>query len=375
MSGAIRRLEAFVYRYPLATPVRTSFGTMRERPAVFVRVEDDDGAEGWGEVWCNFPDVGADHRARLLESVFASLLEGRDARDPAAVSAELARRTAVLTIQSGEQGPVNQCIAGIDIALWDLAARHAAQPLWRLLGGKSPRIRAYASGINPDHPDRTAIACREQGYRAFKLKVGFGEETDLANLRALRSALGDDAAIMVDANQAWDFRTAQRMAERMAGFHPGWLEEPMRADRPWREWQALAKDCPIALAGGENIAGLDDFDEALAAGALRVIQPDVAKWGGVSGCLEVARRAMRSGYRYCPHYLGAGIGLLASAHLLAAAGGDGMLEVDANPNPLRTLTCGAAEHVKDGTIELDETPGLGAAPDRTQLRDFLVAHR
>ena len=68
---------------------------------------------------------------------------------------------------------------------------------------------------------------------------------------------------------------------------------------------------------------------------MAVVQPDVAKWGGISGCLPVARRVVAARRRYCPHYLGGGIGLLASAHLLAAVGGDGLLEVDCNPNPLR----------------------------------------
>jgi L-alanine-DL-glutamate epimerase and related enzymes of enolase superfamily len=371
LSARIGRVEAHVYRYPVQTPVRTSFGTMRERPALFVRIEDDDGAEGWGEVWCNFPDVGAEHRARLLETVFASLLEGCEATDAAATSAELTRRTAVLAIQSGESGPIHQCIAGIDIALWDLAAKRARQPLWRMLGGHDPRIRVYASGINPESPERTALAARAAGYRAFKLKVGFGDDLDIANLRAMRSALGDEAELMVDANQGWDLDAARRMSQRMAEFELRWLEEPLRADRPWAEWQALAKSCAMPLAGGENLVGLESFDSALEAGALRVFQPDVAKWGGVSGCLEVARRAMKAGHRYCPHYLGAGIGLLASAHLLAAAGGDGMLEVDANPNPLRTLTCGPVAHVCDGWIELDgRTPGLGAAPDESALRPY-----
>ena len=70
----VARLEAFVLRCPIATPVQTSFGIMRDRPAVFVRVTDTEGAQGWGEVWCNFPTVGAEHRARLLDSVFAPLL-------------------------------------------------------------------------------------------------------------------------------------------------------------------------------------------------------------------------------------------------------------------------------------------------------------
>ena len=180
---------------------------------------------------------------------------------------------------------------------------------------------------------------------------------------------------MVDANQAWDVATALSMASAMEAFGLGWLEEPLRADRPWREWQELARGTRIALAGGENLAGLEAFDGAIAAGALGVIQPDAAKWGGISGCLAVARKALQSGLRYCPHYLGAGVGLLASAHLLAAAGGGGLLEIDANPNPLRSLACGAAANVRDGCIVLDDSPGLGVTPDPSLLREFRVSHR
>lgn len=369
----LARIEAQVYRYPVETPVRTSFGVMRDRPALFVRIEDAEGAVGWGEVWCNFPACGAEHRARLVETLFAPLLEGRDPADPAALGADLAQKTAVIAIQSGEPGPTQQCIAGIDIALWDLAARRAAKPLWRLLGGTDPRVRVYASGINPERPEIVAARCRAEGHRAFKLKVGFGLATDIANLRAMRAALGEDAALMVDANQAWDLASAIPAAARMAPFALGWIEEPLRADRPWPEWQALAKATRIPLAAGENFASSDVFEHALASRALGVVQPDAAKWGGISGCLALARRILDSRLRYCPHFLGGGIGLLASAHLLAAAGGDGMLELDANPNPLRTLTCGPVASVRDGSIVLDEAPGLGAAPDAQALRCFRVA--
>jgi len=343
---------------------------MRDRPAVFVRVEDSDGAEGWGEVWCNFPDCGAEHRAKLLKSVFAPLAIGSD---PARVTQELTARTAVLAIQSGEPGPVHQCIAGIDIALWDLRARRAKAPLWKHLGGSSPSVRVYASGINPDGAGEIAARCRDEGHRAFKLKVGFGASRDIANLREIRATVGADATLMADANQAWDLGEAASMVRKTGEFNLAWMEEPLPADRPWDEWRSLAAGAPMPLAGGENIAGLEAFERAFAARALEVIQPDVAKWGGISGCLAVAHGALDAGLRYCPHYLGGGIGLLASAHLLAAAGCDGMLEGDSNPNELRTLTCGPVRSVREGIITLDESPGLGEAPDLAALERFRVA--
>ena len=106
---------------------------------------------------------------------------------------------------------------------------------------------------------------------------------------------------------------------------------------------------------------------------LRVVQPDIAKWGGISACSDIARDIMRSGKMFCPHYLGGGIGLLASAHLLAGVGGDGLLEVDSNDNPLRDLFCGPVIDIRDGTVTLSDEPGLGFEPDLTSIENYRTA--
>lgn len=367
----IADLSVFVFRAPVALPVRTSFGVMRDRPMVLVRVEDSDGATGWGEVWCNFPSCGAEHRARLVTTVFRDLLVGQTAEQPANVYADLTERTRVLAIQSGEPGPIAQCIAGIDIALWDLAARRRRLPLWRLLGGSEPTIGVYASGLNPDAPERLAAHKRKEGFTAFKLKIGFGTARDRANLAALRGELGPDTPLMADANQAWDGAAAVENARMLEPFGLTWLEEPLPADLPWDAWRGLRAQTAIPLAGGENLTGAA-FDDAIAAGVLSVVQPDVAKWGGISGCLPVARRIRDAGLRYCPHYLGGGVGLVASAHLLAAVGGDGMLEIDANDNPLRTLLMEPLGGIHGGRCRLSSEAGLGIAPDLAALHEYLV---
>lgn len=364
------RVEAFVFRCPIATPVRTSFGTMHDRPAVFVRVEDADGAVGWGEIWCNFPSCGAEHRARLLETVLAPLATSRAFTGPAEAFEWLSARTAVLAIQSGEHGPMAQVIAGIDLALWDLCARRAGQPLWRYLGGASDEVVAYASGINPDRPQDIVAAKRDEGYRAFKLKIGFGKDRDLENLRALRALLGPATPLMVDANQGWTLEEARAMVPALAEFDLGWLEEPLRADRPWREWRELARETRIPLAAGENVVGHEGFEVAIDSRTFSVLQPDLAKWGGISGCWPAVQRGRAAGLRYCPHYLGGGVGLLASAHVLAAAGGDGILEIDANPNPLRTELMGPLARLREGRASLGEAPGIGITPDLEQLAEI-----
>lgn len=371
----IRRVTARVYRCPLDVPVETSFGIMRDRPMVLVELEDDDGFCGWGEVWCNFPAVGAEHRARLIDSVLAPLLIGQQIQNPTEAFDRLTAKTAVLALQSAEAGPFAQAIAGIDIALWDLAARRRNLPLYRFVNADAEaRISVYASGLNPRSPEKLAKRRQAEGFTAFKLKIGFGADRDIANLAALRGTLGDSVRLMVDANQGWDAETALSMAPQLEAFRLDWLEEPLRADRPWSEWHALRRATRIQLAGGENIAGQEQFSDAIAAEVFGVIQPDIAKWGGFSGCIPVARAIRAAGVRYCPHYLGGGIGLLASAHLLAAIGGDGMLEIDANPNPLRSLLCGPLDDIRDGCATLSSAAGLGIVPDLAALAGFLVPH-
>jgi D-galactarolactone cycloisomerase len=370
----LKSLRASVYRAPIDTPVTTSFGIMRDRPMVLVTAEDQDGVEGFGEVWCNFPQVGAEHRARLVDSVLAPLATAQPFETAEALFRHLTAATEVLAIQSGEPGPFAQAIAGADIAVWDLLARKQNLPLWRLLGG-SPDIQVYASGLNPTAPEVLARRKHAEGYRGFKLKIGFGAERDVTNLEAMRRELGPSLRMMVDANQGWSLDEALSIAPRLERFDLAWLEEPLRADRPWTDWRRLKAGTKLPLAAGENVYGQSAFGDALASDVLSVVQPDLAKWGGFSGCAAVARTIMAAGAIYCPHYLGGGIGLLASAHLLAGVGGKGLLEIDANDNPLRALLCGPLNHIREGQATLTETPGLGIGRDQlAAIERYRVPH-
>lgn len=368
----IRSVQAFGYRYPLTMPVITSFGRMKDRPAVFVCVEDADGNIGWGEVWCNFPAPGAEHRVRLVNEVLAPALVGFNAPEPSAAFERLTQGTSVLALQSGEAGPFAQSIAGIDLAVWDLYARRENVALWKLLGGAKRTIKVYASGINPVGSERTAEAALGRGYRALKLKIGFDSAGDRANLAALRRLVGE-GLLAADVNQGWTIAQALELAPQLERFDLAWLEEPIRADRPPQEWKQLHETVGFPLAAGENIASHAGFADVLREPVLGVVQPDVAKWGGLSACASIARNILTSGKMFCPHYLGAGIGLLASAHLLAGVGGDGLLEVDCNENPLRDRFCGPVLDVRDGMIELGDEAGLGITPDLASIEQYRTA--
>jgi D-galactarolactone cycloisomerase len=369
-------VEAHVFRTPIKEPVRTSFGTMTERSAVFVRVEDSDGACGWGEIWCNFPNASAEHRALLFTDIVAPRALGKSLDDPVALWAGIDRALHVLRVQSGDAGALSAAAAGLDLAIHDLRARKRGLPLWRALGGTDDSaLPVYASGINPGPAATDTVArMRATGYRAFKIKVGFGEETDLGSLRPAAKSLQKGERLMVDANQGWDLADACRMAPKLAEFGLSWIEEPLMADRPLGEWTQVAAAAPAPLAAGENLRGAGTFQAAIESGLLGILQPDVAKWGGHSGCLPVARAALAAGRTYCPHFLGGAIGLVHSLHLLAAVRGPGLLEVDANPNPLREGLLGDIFVVREGSVSLPGGQGLGLEPDIKEFASLRSLH-
>ncbi len=358
------------YRAPIGKPVTTSFGTMRDRPAVFLRVEDADGCFGWGEIFANWPASGAEHRVRLLIEDIADLALNTPISDPASLFEELTRRSHIRALQCGEWGPFQQAIAGLDIAMHDLFARRENLSLCQFLNKDSRAVVPYyASGIHVNDADAAILNARRAGAKDFKVKVGFNVNRDIAAICELRSGLDQDETLFADANQAWDLSAATEFLDGIPEMSIGWLEEPMPADACNSEWNVLASRTNIPLAGGENLSGYQAFADAITGAAFGVIQPDIVKWGGITGCFSVAKKTLSAGSRYCPHFLGGGIGLIASAHLLAAVGGDGLLEVDANPNPLRDLLA-PAKFRTGGVYQITKETGLGVVSLPAEFRQF-----
>ncbi len=374
---AIRRLQTYVFRVPLDQPVITSFAVMHDRPAVLVRITDHQGATGWGEVWCNFPGCGAEHRARLLESVIAPLLWGKTFEQPAQVFEFLTEKTHILGLQTGEAGPLAQVIAGVDIAVWDMVSRRQGRALQNMLSGNDVTdVAAYASGVNSVGAVDTIARCREaDGHKAFKVKVGLGLDKDIATINGVGKSLHAEEHLMLDANQAWDVDAAIEVLAGIEEIAPDWMEEPLAADSLRSDWQAVKEATRIPIAGGENVRGLDQFGEIIDDAIFDVVQPDACKWGGITECFKVAGWALDAGLRYCPHYLGGGIGLIASAHILAAVGGDGMLEIDVNPNPLREALAQPFSEIAGGRFTMPDGPGLGVEPDLKAVERWLTHHQ
>lgn len=365
----IEKIQTYLYRAKVSQPVVSTLATLSQRTALLVRLQDADGAHGWGEIYSTMPTFGAEHRAQVVHQWLAPKLLGQTITDPGEMWLGLTQKMHALAIQTGEPGPLSAAIGGLDCAVWDLLARRARMPLYQLLGGSARSVRAYASGLNPADGPAVVVRSREQGFTAFKQKIGFDAALDLGNLNAIRQDMGAHEDLMVDVNQGWTLEQALHMAPRLTPFDLRWVEEPLMADRPAEEWRRCAQAFAAPLAGGENLRGGDFTRQAEWLG---VLQPDVGKWGGISASRVIAQRALAAGKRYCPHWLGAGIGLMASAHVLAAVGGDGLLEVDVNENPLREVLCQPFPALQQGQFVLPPGPGLGVEPDLKAAMPWFV---
>ena len=375
MSGAfeIARLDVYALEAKIETPLTTSFGSIPARVSALLRIEDTDGHAGWGEIWGNFPSITCAYRAALACKVLPEPLLGAAVETPGAFCIQLANKLRVLAVQAAEPGPISAVLAATNQALWDLAARRQALPLRRALNEDAGEtVPVYASGLNPTDSVEVAVRAREAGHRAFKLKIGFGDDVDRRNLHGLRLTMKEGEQLFVDANQRWSLGEALGQITMLEAMDVDWWEEPMLAEAPASDWRVLRDSTLLPLAGGENLRDMDAFRTAFS--YLAFVQPDLGKWGGIDGCLAIARSALKHNCTYCPHWLSGGVGLMHSAHLLAAAGGDGLLEVDANHNPLRSRIVDPATGIFEGRLHMVDAPGIGIESPIDDLSEFVTMH-
>ena len=372
-SFTIDRLQAFaVSAHPKSGPV-SSLGPMPVRNALLVAITTKDGATGWGEVWCNFPPRGNLSRLNLLEDVIAPVLIGKcfDSYTDCRPMLETAQKR--MSIHTGEAGPFNHCVAGIDCALADVAAKTAGLSLSEFLHNHPlSAVPVYASTPNVTDLERSITQIMESGHTGIKLKLGHGVQTDSQLLKNTSAITGKQLQIYIDANQNWTVEEATLTMETLTDYSIGFVEEPLMADAPYSDWATLSNRLNVPLAAGENIYGTQNFRNFAEHGKVQVLQPDVAKWGGVSGAIEVGQLARENGITCTLHYMGSALGLAISIHTLAAMTEHGAVELDANPNPLRTELGELNLRVTDGHVEVPQCIGHGFLPNPAALKSMTV---
>lgn len=365
-SLTIRAVLAHPLRAPLPTPQVTAQGDWPALEIVVVEVVTESGLSGLGEV---LGRRGASAYAGFIREVLAPRLIGRSAHDRRALW-----RTLRGTLTGRPGGVLLECIAGLDIALWDLVGQATGQPLWRQLGGMARRrIAAYASSINwadEARVEREVAAALARGFRSLKLKVGQPVRQAIARVRAVRRLAGDEVLIGVDANWAFDADDALLLGRAMCDAGCWFLEEPLPPE-DHAGYRRLAQHLPLRLAAGESDFTASDSADLVRDRIIGLIQPDVARAGGISETWRIAEHAALHGVAYAPHVgWSGGICAAASVHLAAAAETFLAFECMVFDNPLRqALTLPVVGDVaglgEDGALAVPEAPGLGVrlAPD------------
>ncbi len=331
--------------------------------ATIVRVETDAGLVGIGSGDSMLGFAGHEH-----------LFVGRD---PLALERHY-RVIANLSFHYGRCWP-------LDVALWDLAGKILGQPCWKLLGGLSDRVRAYASSGTLRPPRAMAETARrylEQGYPAMKVRFHRGDwRDDILALEAVRAEVGGGLTLMVDCNQGWrmpwdtehpwSLKDAVAVARELERLQVYWMEEPLhRGD--YDGMAALRQMTDVRIAGGEMTRELHEFRTLIQRGCLDVLQPDVVLVGGITGLRRVGLMALEHDLVFTPHTWGNGIGLLANAHLVAGCTGAPFLEVPYDPPEWDVdrrdyMLARPVVVDREGWIVLGDAPGMGFEPDEERL--------
>lgn len=345
-------------RVPLDPPLQSASGQVREMPMVLVDVTDQDGVTGSSYLLCYAPPAAA--AAYVFAKGVAEAIVGGPAAPRSAAEA-LTRRLRLL----GKSGVAAWVLGGLDLALWDLAARRASMSLARLLGAEPIAIPAYASlrSADPNRIAAEAAQAASAGFIAFKVKIGHGPvERDLAAIDAVREGAGHDAIVMVDYNQSLTVPDAIARAGKLTDAGVAWIEEPVSADDPVGHAR-VAETSPIPIQIGENWQGLREVGRNVACFASDLAMLDAMNIGGVTGWLAAAALANSASLPVSSHLF-----CEVSAHLLAATPDRHWLEwLDvAGPILLRPLV------PIGGTVTACDLPGSGIEWDEDAILRYAI---
>ncbi|MDR1534555.1 MAG: mandelate racemase/muconate lactonizing enzyme family protein [Planctomycetota bacterium] len=374
---------------PLERPMFDAINKNTFRKQMLVKIHTDAGLVGYGD--SAFVTAGGTPRVErmVIEEEIAPRLIGQD---PLRIE-RLWQMSYTRSFQHGRGGIFFCAMGGVDIALWDILGKAAGLPLYRILGGYSNRIKAYASGGFYGEDKSTDDLVDEvkgylaRGFRAVKIKVGWNDtpmnpsglnplpykkltlREDLDRVQAVRAAIGPDIALMVDANCAWDLHTALKMGREFDKLGVSFFEEPLRPDY-WRESAILADKLDADIAGYETERQVVRYAQLIESRAVDHVQPDPSYAGGISECKKIADLAYAHNIQYSPHVIANKLVLAVGAHLLGGVYNAGLLEVDGTPNPLRSVVKNQLEPDAEGYVNIPESPGLGVELDEGEIGRF-----
>jgi D-galactarolactone cycloisomerase len=278
----------------------------------------------------------------------------------------------------------------IEAAFWDIRGKIEGKPVWALLGGQeSGRVEVYASTGEVHPPGQRVdevLQLREMGFQSVKLRVhSFDPAEDVAQVEAVRRAVGDSMEIGVDANQGWrvalvddapvwTLERATDFARACADLSVGWIEEPLDM-YAYDEQAELSRRSEVPIAGGELNGGWHEFKVMLEKGSYDIYQPDATMGGGIGDVKKVLEACRETGLGYTPHTWTNGLGFLINLHVYAAGPREQPIEYPYEPpgwipEARDGLLVEPIRVTPDGTVGVPDAPGLGIELDEDKLAHY-----
>lgn len=367
---------------PLSEPFAFSQGWVTKRSTMIVEISTDEGITGWGESLCHGlqpPEVAG----AIVEYSLKPLIIGKDPFDVEVLWETMYNHTRPY----GQGGAVLNAMSSVDIALWDLIGKALNKPIYKLLGGAYRlEVVPYATGFYrvagksyPEAAVEEAHQHLEKGFKAMKLKTGFGVEEDITYIMTVREAIDPDIKLMVDANCAYNSSTARKILYEVEPAKLYWFEEPLAPEdlEGYKELKGLSS---TFIASGENLFGNIGYRDWVSRRALDVLQPDLCSAGGFTACKHISVLANTWNMMVNPHVWGSGIGLAASLQYLATIPPaplslqpvEPMLEYDQSLHPFRQELIFGGIQMKDGKVAIPDAPGIGVEINRSVIDAFKI---
>jgi D-galactarolactone cycloisomerase len=373
MEIAAIRSRILRYNYPEDSGIRAANQTLSYREIVLVEVEGMNGEVGLGEAITIGGPPSSTHTIIMEE--LAPRLIGRDVFDRQKLWEEMYYGS----FQHGRKGLIVVALSALDTALWDLSARTLGIPLYKLLGGYRDKVPAYASaGFYGENKGLHELAeemreYAEKGFKAVKMKIGdVSLKEDIERVQAVRQAVGSNILVMVDANRSYNHWEAIQIGRELEKVNVRFFEEPLPAD-DLDGYRRLGHLLDIPLAAGENEYTLFGFRDLIDTGGVSVAQPDVSWSGGITACLKIASLCEARHVDVAPHSFTSIVNLATTLHLLGSIPNGIWIEVDQNPNGLRTDLCEFDFELDDeGCLTIPATPGIGIELDQKALTKYSI---
>ncbi len=362
----ITSVEPFILHVPLGKEIADSVNRTNEWGLPGLRIFTDNGLIGTG--YTSTLTHNDEQIFEIIRDYYMPLLVGKDPMRNEEIWQSLYWSNVHWV---GRMGITTMAQSAVDIALWDLKARAAELPLWKLLGGHKDHIKSYNTDggwLNLSIPELTENMGKllSDGWTGVKMKIGSPDpRVDVARVEAVRRELGFDFDLMIDANQFWDLTTARTWAPRFEPYQIAWLEEPLSPDDV-RSHALLGRATSIPIALGEHIYTVGQFRDFIVNDAVQYIQVDCTRIGGVTPWMQVAELAQAFNIAVVPHHADM---MRVHQHLAAATPASQMIECifwlqDIFEEPL---------NIRQGVFFLPETPGASTAIREDMFKKYRIA--